>query len=79
SVIICYALYTVSARTVAEFHTERLIYTTFFVIFGIFRYIYLVYKKSMGENAVEVLVKDKPLIINILLYVATVILIIYFS
>ncbi len=76
-VIISYALYTVSARTVAEFHTERLIYTSFFVIFGIFRYIHLVYKKSMGENAVEVLVKDKPMIINILFYVITVIAIIY--
>lgn len=76
-VIISYALYTVSNRTVAEFHTERLIYSTFFVIFGIFRYIHLVFEKSMGENAVEVLVKDKAMIINIILYVITVILIIY--
>lgn len=77
AVIISYALYTVSSSTVAQFRTERLIYTTFFVVFGIFRYIHLVYKKAMGENAVEVLLKDKAMIINILLYVAAVIFIIY--
>ena len=37
-VIICYALYTVSQRTVSIFKTENLIYTTPFVVFGIFRY-----------------------------------------
>jgi len=76
-VIICYALYTVSARTVEIFNTENLIYTTLFVIFGIFRYQYLAYGKKLGENPMETLLKDLPSLANISLYILTVILIIY--
>lgn len=76
-VIICYALYTVAQRTVAVFHTENLIYTTPFVVFGIFRYMYLVYIGNKGESTSEILVGDLPMIINIFLYLVTVVLIIY--
>jgi 4-hydroxybenzoate polyprenyltransferase len=77
-VIICYALYSVSERTVNEFGSEALVFTTLFVIFGIFRYMFLVYKKEVGENVGEALVKDIPMMINVLLFVATTIYIIYF-
>ena len=76
-VIICYALYTVSQRTVTIFKTEHLIYTTPFVVFGIFRYMYLVYIGKKGENTTEILVSDLPMIFNIILYVLVVIAIIY--
>ena len=76
-VIICYALYTVSQRTVSIFKTENLIYTTPFVVFGIFRYMYLVYIGKKGENTSELLLSDLPMIVNILLYIITVIAIIY--
>ena len=49
-VIICYALYTVAERTITVFGTENLIYTTPFVVFGIFRYMFLVYMNKQGEN-----------------------------
>ncbi len=77
AVIICYALYTVSARTINVFETEDLIYTTPFVVFGIFRYMFLVYLNKQGENTADVIIKDLPMIINIFLYVAVTILIIY--
>lgn len=76
-VIICYALYTVSQRTVSIFKTEHLIYTTPFVVFGIFRYMYLVYIGKKGENTTEILVSDLPMIFNIIIYVLVVIAIIY--
>lgn len=76
-VIICYALYTVSQRTVTIFKTEHLIYTTPFVVFGIFRYMYLVYIGKKGENTTEILVSDLPMIFNIIIYVLVVIAIIY--
>jgi 4-hydroxybenzoate polyprenyltransferase len=76
-VIICYALYTVSARTVSIFGTENLIYTTPFVVFGIFRYMYLVYINKMGENTTEIMLTDLPMILNILLYISVTTLIIY--
>lgn len=75
-VIICYALYTVSERTVKAFGTENLIYTTPFVAFGIFRYMFLVYKDK-GENASEILITDMQMILNISLYLLSIILIIY--
>lgn len=76
-VIICYALYTVSQRTVTIFGTEDLIYTTPFVVFGIFRYMYLVYIGKKGENTSELLLSDFSMIINVLLYILTVVVIIY--
>ncbi len=48
-VIICYALYTVSQRTVSVFGTENLIFTTPFVVFGIFRFMYLEYLNQKKE------------------------------
>lgn len=76
-VIICYALYSVSARTVSVFGTEELIYTTPFVVFGIFRYMYLVYMDKKGENTTEVIITDAPMIVNVLLYIITTIGIVY--
>ncbi len=76
-VIICYALYTVSERTVSVFKTENLIYTTPFVVYGIFRYMYLEYISHKGENTAKTVVTDLQMIITVLAYVATTILIIY--
>jgi 4-hydroxybenzoate polyprenyltransferase len=78
-VIICYALYTVAERTISIFHTERLLYTSIFVIFGIFRYMYLVFNKKKGENTAEILISDLPMIINILLYGLVITYLIYFG
>ena len=77
-VIICYALYTVAEQTIAKFRTERLLYTTVFVVFGVFRYIYLVHKQHNTENVADVIVKDVPMLINLLLYIITITIIIYF-
>ncbi len=77
-VIISYALYTVAEQTISKFHTERLIFTTVFVVFGIFRYIYLAHRKGNTENVAEVIIKDVPMLINLLLYIISVTLIIYF-
>jgi 4-hydroxybenzoate polyprenyltransferase len=76
-VIICYALYTVSSRTVSIFKTEHLIYTTPFVVFGIFRYMYLVYMNKKGENTTEIMMTDIPMIINVLLYLFSTVSIVY--
>ncbi|MBI5730610.1 MAG: decaprenyl-phosphate phosphoribosyltransferase [Ignavibacteriales bacterium] len=76
-VILSYALYSVADRTVNFFGSENLVFTTTYVIFGIFRYMYLVYKKDKGENVIEVLMTDIPMIINLILYIATTVFIIY--
>jgi len=76
-VIICYALYTVAERTVSVFSTENLIYTTPFVVFGIFRYMYLEYMSNKGENTTKIIATDFPMIVTLILYVVTTVLIIY--
>jgi len=76
-VIICYALYSVAPRTISVFDTERLIYTTPFVVFGIFRYMYLEYMSKKGENTTRIVASDIPMIVTIILYIITTILIIY--
>ncbi len=76
-VIVCYALYTVAPRTISVFQTERLIYTTPFVVFGIFRFMYLEYVSGKGENTTRALATDLPMIINVLLYVFATVVIVY--
>ncbi|MFC2134893.1 decaprenyl-phosphate phosphoribosyltransferase [Bacteroidota bacterium] len=78
AVIICYALYSVSDRAIEAFNTDKLIFTVIFVIFGIFRYMYLVHKKSHGESSIEIMISDLPMLLNILFYFITITLIIYF-
>lgn len=74
-----YSLYTMSERTITMFGTDYLIYTTIFVLFGIFRYLFLVITKGEGENPVTILVKDTPTALNFLVWVVVCIFIIYFS
>lgn len=76
-VIVFYAFYTVAPRTMEIFGTDQLIYTTPFVVFGIFRYMYLVYQYNKGESTIEILMQDVPTIVNSLLYLSTTVLIVY--
>ncbi len=56
-VIVSYSLYTVSPNTVALHHTDKLIYTLPFVLYGIFRYIFLVHRRG-GEDPASTLLSD---------------------
>ena len=76
-VIICYALYTVSERTISTFGTENLIYTTPFVVYGIFRFMYLEYISKKGDNTTKIVFTDLQIIITVLAYTLTTIFIIY--
>ncbi|MEO8211003.1 MAG: decaprenyl-phosphate phosphoribosyltransferase [bacterium] len=75
--IISYALYTVSEKAILAFHSDKLIYTTPFVIYGIFRYMYLLHKKNLGESPTQIVTKDLPIIINSILWLIVSTVIIY--
>ena len=75
--IISYALYTVSDKALSAFHSDKLIYTTPFVIYGIFRYLYLLHQKNLGESPTQIVTKDIPIIINSLFWLIVCALIIY--
>jgi len=77
STVMSYTLYTISEETVRKFGTNRLIYTMPFVLYGIFRYLYLVHKRVEGGNPTKVALTDVPLLVNIVLWILAVSIIIY--
>ncbi|MBW1854563.1 MAG: decaprenyl-phosphate phosphoribosyltransferase [Deltaproteobacteria bacterium] len=77
STVITYALYTMSAETIKKFQTDNLKYTIPFVLYGIFRYLYLIHQRQEGGSPEKILLNDKPLIINIILYLITIWFFIY--
>lgn len=77
STVTAYALYTMSPETVAKFHTHLLPATLPFVLYGIFRYLYLLYRRQLGGNPSELFLNDRALMVNVALWVASVLLIIY--
>jgi 4-hydroxybenzoate polyprenyltransferase len=64
-VIITYSLYTMSPATIQAHHTESLIYTVPFVIYGIFRYIYSLHKKNEGGDPALQIFRDPHLLVAI--------------
>jgi 4-hydroxybenzoate polyprenyltransferase len=77
SAVTAYALYTMSAETVAKFHTQLLPATIPFVLYGIFRYLYLLYRRQLGGNPSELFLNDRALLVNGLCWTVAIVLIIY--
>jgi 4-hydroxybenzoate polyprenyltransferase len=77
STVLAYAFYTMSPETKAHFGTKGLSYTIPFIIYGIFRYLYLVHQRDGGGNPSELLVTDRPLLICGALWTVSVIVILY--
>jgi 4-hydroxybenzoate polyprenyltransferase len=77
--VIAYAIYTIWPGTVEKFKTGNLIYTVPFVVFGLFRYMYLVVMKDEGGSPSEVLTSDLPLIVDIGLWLIVAGLVLYLS
>lgn len=75
--VISYTLYTVSDETVARFGSRNLIFTVPFVLYGIFRYLYLTYHKETGDNPSTVIWSDWPFCLNALLWVGLICVLIY--
>lgn len=74
AVILCYAIYTLWPETIEKYGSSRLALTIPFVIFGLFRYLDLVYRHEKGDRPEQLLLTDIPLIVNLLLYGLTVLL-----
>lgn len=72
--ILSYSLYTVSPETVARHGTDRLMYTVPIVTYGVFRYLFLVYRKSEGGDPARLLFRDLPLVLSGVLYAVLVVL-----
>jgi 4-hydroxybenzoate polyprenyltransferase len=77
AVVVCYSLYTMWPETVEKFGTRNLKFSIPIVLYGIFRYLFLIYRKNKGEQPETVLLTDRWLLSSVVIYVITVWLIIY--
>jgi 4-hydroxybenzoate polyprenyltransferase len=77
SCVTAYAFYTTAQETREKFHTHRLSWTLPFVLYGIFRYLYLVHQREQGGSPSETLLNDRPILVAVLLWAIAVVLILY--
>ena len=73
--LISYSLYTFSAPNLPENHSMML--TIPFVLYGIFRYLFLINKHNAGGEPEEILLKDRPIQLTVLLWGVAVMVIFY--
>ena len=67
--LVSYILYTFTADNLPA--NNAMMLTIPFVMYGLFRYLYLVHHKNLGENPEQILLRDIPLILNIVLWLTT--------
>ena len=77
--VMSYALYTIDPRTVEKVGTNGLVLTVPLVLFGTFRYLYLVHLHQMGGSPTEVVLTDRGMQVVIGLYLTVAITLIYFN
>jgi len=75
--LITYTIYTCSPEVVERLGTDHLYLTLPFVVYGLFRYLYLLHVNSHGGDPAKALIQDKSLAVTVLLWGAMCIAIIY--
>lgn len=75
--LIAYSVYTISSETAERLGSDRLGLTIPFVLYGIFRYLYLVHRRDGGGSPSELLLTDRPLLVCVALWVVSVALVLY--
>ena len=74
--VMSYSLYTFTYDKLPKNHAMML--TIPFVLYGIFRYLYLVHLKNAGGSPEEILIGDRPFLFNVIAWMASVVAILYF-
>ncbi len=77
SVLVVYMLYTFSDEVSSKLGTENLYLTIPFVVYGIFRYLYLIHKRDEGGSPTRIMFTDKPILATVALWFLAVIFILY--
>ncbi len=72
TVMLAYAGYAVAPETVRKFGGYRLLATLPFVIFGVLRYLVLVFRRNLGDRPERILLTDVPMVLNLAFYGAVV-------
>ncbi len=77
--IIAYSVYTIWPATVENLGTDKLVYTVPFVVYGFFRYLFLVRERGLGGNPSEILFRDVALLASVVAWMVTIVGILYFG
>jgi 4-hydroxybenzoate polyprenyltransferase len=77
SSVVCYALYTMAEETVQKYGGNYMAYTIPFVLYGVFRYLYLVHQKEQGGSPTDLLLADRPLLVAVALWAIALLVIVY--
>lgn len=75
--VITYALYTRADETILRVGSNGMLLTIPFVVYGVFRYLFLIHKRQEGGDPVHILFHDRPTLLNLLLWILTAGLVIY--
>jgi len=75
--VISYALYTAAPTTLEVFRTDKAVYTTVFVLYGVFRYLYLIHTARSTDNPTLAVTSDRTIVVTGVLWIATCIAMIY--
>jgi 4-hydroxybenzoate polyprenyltransferase len=77
STVIAYAFYTLSLEVEIKLGTRHMDLTIPFVLYGVFRYLYLIHQKEGGGSPTRMLLTDKPILVNVILWLLAVVLMVY--
>jgi len=75
--IVFYGLYTISSDIADRIGSNNMVYSLVFVIYGIFRYLYLIHVRNAGDDPGEVLFSDLPLLTCVILWIAYIGMVLY--
>lgn len=76
--LVSYMIYTASAEVEAKLGTKYLYLTVPFVAYGILRYLYLIDERNEGGDPARLVLRDRPLQLSIILWIAADIVLLYF-
>lgn len=75
--ILAYSIYTIWPETVRLLGTDNLVYTVPFVVYGFFRYQFLVRERGLGGNPSEILFRDAALAVSVVAWMGAIVAILY--
>jgi len=79
STVVAYTFYTLSPEIKEKLGTDNMVFTVPLVLYGIFRFLYLVHQKEQGGNPTKLLITDMPLLICVGLWIIVVLIIFQFG
>jgi 4-hydroxybenzoate polyprenyltransferase len=76
--LVGYMIYTASSEVEAKLGTRYLYLTVPFVAFGVLRYLYLIDERNEGSDPAQLLIRDKPLLLAVILWIVADVILLYF-